>query len=246
MQPAAATKHPVTLAIDIGGSGVKCMLLDRHGQKASGRKRVQTPQPATPLRVLAAIQTLVGRRGSFDRVAVGFPGWVQDGVVRTAYNLHPNWVGFDLQKKLAELMDHPVRVINDAEVQGLGHMAGHGLEMMITLGTGVGSAVFVDGKVVPGLEVGQMLGAKRKTYDDLLNKKALQRVGVKRWRRRVLRMVLEIEPVWNYTRLYLGGGNARHLTAKDFPENVSVVSYDGGLWGGHVLWQNPDALEWTP
>jgi len=238
-------RHPVTLAIDIGGSGVKCMLLDRNGHKISDRRRVETPRPATPLRVIAAIQGLIGRRTSFDRVAIGFPGWVENGVVRTAYNLHPNWVGFDLQTKMADITDRPVRVINDAEAQGLGHIAGQGLEMMITFGTGVGSAVFVEGKVVPGLEIGQQLAGNGRTYDDLLNKIALREIGVQHWRRRVQKMVLEIEPVWNYKRVYLGGGNARHLKQKQLPENALIVSNEGGLWGGHVLWENPDAVEWV-
>src|SRR4051812_17172379 len=135
MRPARISRvderHPITLAVDIGGSGVKCLLLDRNGKKISERRRVETPRPATPLRVISAIKALIGRRTSFDRIAVGFPGWVQNGVVRTAFNLHPNWVGFDLQKRLAEITERPVRVINDAEVQGLGHIAGQGLELVI-------------------------------------------------------------------------------------------------------------------
>src|SRR5437868_4062636 len=111
------------------------MLLDRSGKQLSDRRRVKTPRPATPLRVIEAIRAVIGRQRSFDRVAVGFPGWIEDGVVRTAPNLHPNWVGFDLQAKLSEQTERPVRVINDAEVQGLAHIAGQGLELVITFGT---------------------------------------------------------------------------------------------------------------
>jgi polyphosphate glucokinase len=252
MGPKAVTKpkagegaHPITLAIDIGGTGVKALLLDRRGKPVGKRRRLKTPRPATPPRVIETIRCLVGRQRRFDRVAVGFPGWVEDGTVRTAFNLHPNWVGFDVRQKLEEVLQRPVRVINDAEVQGLGHISGQGLEVMITLGTGLGSAVFVDGKLVPGLEIGQQRALNGKTYDELLNRIALKKVGVRRWRKRVLKMVLEIEPVWNYRRLYLGGGNSRYLKAGRFPENVDVVSNQGGLWGGHVLWEHPEAVEWS-
>lgn len=165
--------------------------------------------------------------------------------MRTAYNLHPNWVSYDLKRKLEEVIERPVRVLNDAEVQGLGHIAGQGLEMMVTFGTGVGSAVFVEGKVVPGLEIGQQRAKNGQTYDELLNKAALRDIGVKHWRKRVLSMVLEIEPVWNYRRLYLGGGESKHLKQKEFPENVTIVSNEGGLWGGHELWEDPQAIEWA-
>ncbi len=245
-KPSGQGRHPITLAIDVGGTGVKAMRLDNRGRPISQRKRLSTPRPATPGRMIETIRCLIGRRKGFDRVAVGFPGWVEDGIVRTAPNLHPNWMGFDLRRKLEDITTKPVRVINDAEVQGLGHISGDGLEIMITLGTGLGSAVFVDGKLVPGLEIGQQRAANGKTYDGLLNKAALASIGVRRWRKRVLHLVQEIEPVWNYRRLYLGGGNSRHLKQKALPENVTVVSNDGGLWGGHVLWTKPEAVEWDP
>ncbi len=242
---ASSDKHPITLAIDVGGSGVKSMLLDCNGQPLSDRRRVNTPRPATPPRVIGAIEQLMGRQRDFDRVAVGFPGWIEHGVVRTAYNLHPNWVGYDLEARMRRLTGRAVRVMNDAEVQGLAHISGRGLEMIITFGTGVGSAVFVDGKVVPGLEIGQQRAKNGKTYDELLNRKALDKVGAEHWRKRVSNMVDEIEPVWNYRRLYLGGGNSKHLRQRKLPENVELVSNEGGLWGGHELWENPEAIEWA-
>jgi len=87
------------------------------------------------------------------------------------------------------------------EVQGLGHIVGEGLELMVTFGTGVGSAVFVDGKLVPGLELGQRCAANGKTYDLLLNRAAFDEIGRVHWRKRVCRMMHEIDAVWNYRKL---------------------------------------------
>lgn len=243
--PDTEYSRPITLAIDIGGSGVKAILLDGRGRPVYKRRRLRTPRPATPTRVIDVIRALVGPWKLFDRVAVGFPGYVEDGVVRSAPNLHPNWISFDLQKELEELTGRAVRVINDAEVHGLGHITGEGLELVITFGTGVGSAVFVDGKLVPGLEIGQQYAANGKTYEVLLNRAALAKIGKAHWRKRVCRMVQEIDPVWNYHKLYLGGGNARYLKPKQLPGNVVVVSNVGGLWGGLVLWDSPRALDWS-
>src|SRR5581483_11378477 len=218
---------------------VKWMLLDSRGRALNRRKRVKTPRPATPWRVLEGIEQVIKRRQDYDRIAVGFPGYVDQGIVRTAYNLHANWAGFDLEHELRLIANRPVRVINDAEVQGLGHIAGHGTEIMITFGTGVGSAIFVDGKIVPGLEIGHHLSGSGKSYDALMNKRALKTAGKKKWRKRVRRMVDELEPVWNYRMLYLGGGNGNLLDPEEFPDNVVIVPNEGGLWGGYVLWERP-------
>jgi polyphosphate glucokinase len=223
---------------------VKALQLDSRGRPLNKRRRRKTPRPANPGRVIDAIREIIGRQHGFDRIAVGFPGYVLQGVVRTAYNLHPTWVGYNLESALEEITACPVRVINDAEVQGLGHIAGQGVEMMVTLGTGVGSAIFLDGTIVPELEIGHHHSFEGPTYDDLMNKKALKAAGRKAWRHRVKQMVDELEPVWNYRMLYLGGGNSSYLNPEDFPDNVVIVSNEGGLWGGHVLWDRPNALEW--
>ncbi|HEX6510872.1 MAG TPA: ROK family protein, partial [Chloroflexota bacterium] len=165
--------------------------------------------------------------------------------IRSAPNLDPEWISFDLENALRDVTERPVRVINDAEIQGLGHISGEGLEIVLTLGTGVGSAVFMLGKVVPRLDIGQQRGSDGKTYWEQLRESALKDIGVDAWRKRVTRMIAELEPVWNYDRLYLGGGNARHLKRNTLPPQVSVVSNEGGLWGGHILWEHPEAIDWS-
>src|SRR5262245_9632013 len=108
-------REPVTLAVDIGGTGIKAMRLDARGLPISERLREKTPKPATPTRMLAVIAGLSARIGDFDRVSVGFPGVVDQGTIKSAANLHPSWIGFKLRERLARLLRRPTRVANDAD-----------------------------------------------------------------------------------------------------------------------------------
>jgi polyphosphate glucokinase len=127
-------------------------------------------------------------------------------------------------------------VANDADIQGLAVIEGRGLEMLITLGTGLGSAMYVDGRLVPNLELGHHPFRRGKTYEDLVSNAERKRIGKRRWNRRVRRVIAQIAPIFNYRRLYIGGGNARHLIGDDLPENVSVIDNVAGLLGGVKLW----------
>ena len=131
-----------TLAIDIGGTGLKALMLDANGGALTERVREETPRPATPDSVIAVLLRLVRPLGEFDRISVGFPGVVVEGVIRTAPNLDEGWADFDLGGALARMLGKPTRVLNDAGVQGYGVIKGHGVEMILTLGTGLGCAVF--------------------------------------------------------------------------------------------------------
>ncbi|MCP5114441.1 MAG: ROK family protein, partial [bacterium] len=143
---------PRTLAIDIGGSGCKALVLDPRGNQITERKRIKTPEVPTPTAVMGVLEELAGASGDFERISSGFPGVVVDGEIRTAVNLHPDWVGFNLAAALEKSTGCPARVANDADIQGLGVIAGVGLEMVLTLGTGVGAALFTNGHLVPNLE----------------------------------------------------------------------------------------------
>ncbi len=123
------TRPPVTLSIDIGGSGIKAMLLDARGKPLSERERMVTPAIPTPRSVLRVLDALRARLPSFDRVSVGFPGVVKHGITYIAVNLHPLWANFPLQHELEKLWRKPVRVANDAAVQGYGAVKGHGVEL---------------------------------------------------------------------------------------------------------------------
>jgi polyphosphate glucokinase len=228
-----------TLAIDIGGTGVKAIVLGPKGDPLTERARVPTPQPATPKAVWKAIALLVEPLGDFQRISVGFPGVVMNGVVHTAPNLHPLWRGHNIEHELEKRLGKPTRAMNDAGVQGYGVIEGRGLEMLLTLGTGMGSALFIDGKYVPNLELAHHPLRHGKTYEQYIGAAALRKIGKKRWNRRLSRVVGQIEPVWNPRQLYLGGGNSRHVII-DLPAHVKLASNIAGLLGGIALWNQPE------
>ena len=234
---ATAVSNLRTLAIDIGGTGLKALVLGADGSALTDRVRVETPRPATPDALLPALWQLVAPLGSFDRVSVGFPGVVVDGVTLTAPNLHKKWQGFDLARAISERLGRPVRVLNDAGIQGYGVIEGHGVEMVLTLGTGLGCAVYLDGQYVPNLELAHHPFGNGKTYEDYVSAKALRRIGKRKWNRRVAKVIAQILPVWNPRRLYIGGGNAKHLSI-ELPANITVTANIAGLMGGIVLWRD--------
>jgi len=227
---------PFTLAIDIGGSGCKALTLDAKGEPISERSRIPTPEIATTAAVMSVLTELANLQPEFDRISVGFPGVVTDGVVLTAVNLHPDWVGFDLASALSELTGQPTRVANDADIQGLAVIEGRGVEMVLTLGTGMGSALFADGRLVPNLELGHHPFRKDDTYEDEIGDAALKRDGKKKWNRRLAEAIDILSQIFNYRMLYLGGGNTKKIDIV-LPENVRVVPNVAGLLGGIALWR---------
>jgi polyphosphate glucokinase len=230
------TRDVITLAIDVGGTGVKAILLDGKGKPISERERADTPQPATPEAVLSIVYAFAAKLAGFDRVSVGFPGVVKRGATLTAHNLHPKWVGFDLEKVLSRQWKKPVRVANDAAVQGYGAIQGKGVELVITLGTGFGSSLFTDGHLVPGLELAHHPWRKDKTYEDDLGKRGLVKHGRKHWNKLLLKAINQIEALFNYDHLYVGGGNAVKVDSA-LPKHVTRVPNEDGLLGGVALWR---------
>ncbi len=227
---------PRTLALDVGGTGIKAVLVDERDRALAPPERVKTPQPATPAAMFKVLRQLARDEGRFDRIALGFPGVVKDGVVQTAHNLDPKWVHFPLLATLRKTFRKPVRVANDAAVQGMGAVKGKGVELMLTLGTGLGSALFLDGQLVPNLELAHHPFRHDKTYEDLLGNAALKKVGKKRWNRRLARALKQIEALFNPDHIYLGGGNATHVTLQ-LPATVTIVANAAGLYGGLALWE---------
>jgi polyphosphate glucokinase len=231
-----------TLAIDIGGTGVKALLLDEAGGMLTERVRLETPRPATPDAVVGVIDQLVKQLGAFDRVSVGFPGVVIDGVIKTAVNLHEDWVDVPLATVLAKRFDKPTRVLNDAGVQGYGVIKGKGVEMLLAFGTGMGCGLYTDGHYVPNLELAHHPFHKKMTYEEYVGGVALDVIGKKRWNKRVAKVVDTVLPIFNPTRLYLGGGNAKHLKI-ELPPNVEIVSNVAGLLGGFRLWSDGNQVD---
>lgn len=152
------------IGVDIGGTGIKGAIVDvRTGELVSDRLRVLTPQPAVPEAVVEATAQLVERLGGPVRpVGIGVPGVVLGGVVNTAFNIDESWIGTDASRLFSERLGRPCTVLNDADAAGLAEMrvgagAGHrGVVLMLTLGTGIGSALFVDGALVPNTEFGHI------------------------------------------------------------------------------------------
>lgn len=224
-----------TLAIDIGGSGLKAAVVDPEGKLLNERMRIETPRPATPEAIFTALAKLLQGQPSYERISVGFPGVVINGVVSTAPNLDGVWRGIQLASELERLSSRPVRAANDADVQGLGVIDGHGVELVLTLGTGVGSGLYLDGKLIPNLELGHHAFRKNETYEEQLGNRALKKVGARRWNRRLKKAIAQLGPIFNYRVLYLGGGNAKHIKG-DVPANVKIVDNLAGILGGVRLW----------
>ncbi len=225
------------LTIDIGGSRIKATIVDKDGKMLRDYVRIDTPVPAIPDLVLNAIVKLTKDFESFTKVSVGFPGYVRNGVVFTAPNLStPAWTGVDLKKRLSELLKQPVRVINDADMQGLGFATGKGLEMVVTLGTGFGTAILMNGNLLPHFEVSHHPVSKERDYDEYIGQKAFDEVGIDRWNKRMEKVIAILKTVFNYDHLFISGGNSKRI---NFPidDNISIVSNIDGIKGGARLWQ---------
>ncbi len=232
---AALQNGPRTLAIDVGGTGLKASVLDQAGKMLTDRIRVDTPYPCPPEVLIQTLVALVAPLPAFDRISVGFPGVVRDGRTLTAPHFGDRlWRDFPLAAVLGERLGKPARVLNDAEVQGFGIVTGRGLEVVLTLGTGAGTAVFRDGALTPHLELAQHPIHDNKTYNDYIGSKALRRKGAKKWSRRVRKTIRILNSLLHYDILYLGGGNGDKVINP--PRDVRIESNQAGITGGIRLW----------
>jgi polyphosphate glucokinase len=237
-----AANEPQTLAIDIGGTGLKASVVDPSGKMVEKHVRVPTPNPCTPDILVEALTRLTAPLDSYDRVSVGFPGVVRDGRIVTAPHFKGKaWRDYPLAATLARRFGKPARLLNDAEVQGLGIVQGRGLEVVLTLGTGLGSAVFSNGALTPHLELAHHPIRKGETYNDYVGNAARRAIGSKRWNKRVRKTIEIVYALLHYDVLYVGGGNAANLTV-DLPDNVHIASNDAGITGGIRLW---DEAVWS-
>jgi polyphosphate glucokinase len=224
------------LSIDIGGSRIKGMLLDIKGNTVMDYQRISTPKFAGPENVMQGILELSRNFKNFTKVAIGFPGYVRGGVVYTAPNLGTNkWRKFPLREQLAELLKIPVRVVNDADMQGLGVASGQDMEMVITLGTGFGTALLMNGVLLPHLEIGQHPFTRRKTYDQYVGNSALEDIGPEKWNKRLEKVISILKTVFNYDHLFISGGNAKRI-AFNLDHNITLVTNIDGIKGGAKLW----------
>lgn len=224
------------LAIDIGGTGLKAAILNYDGEMLTERARLETPHPTTRESLLEALEKLIEPLGNYDFVSVGFPGVVRHGAIITAPNLGTEeFKGFDLAGELQKRLSKAVRVINDADMQGYGAIEGKGLEMVITLGTGFGTALFMDGELAPHLELAHLPFRQNQTFEQQTGDKARKKIGRKRWNRRVKRAIEFLRTLTHFDKLYIGGGNAARIGLK-LDKDVKTISNDAGVKGGAWLW----------
>jgi len=225
-----------TLSIDIGGSKIKACTLSKTGKIIDEYQRVVTPQPATPENVISAILELV-KDFKYSRVSAGFPGFVRNGIIHTAPNLGTEqWAGIDFAGELQTALGCPAKVVNDADMLGLGCVSGKGFEMMITLGTGFGTAFYQDGKLLPHLEVAHHPIHKKKDYDAYIGEATFNKIGKKKWNKRLQYALSVVKTVFNYERLYLGGGLAKKINFQ-LDDNIVLVTNIEGIDGGLKLWE---------
>jgi polyphosphate glucokinase len=250
-EPAAQWPHDVrTLAVDIGGSGVKASVLDATGAMTTDRVRIPTPYPCPPPKLVETVLHVTADLPEAHRVSVGFPGLVRDGIVRNVPSLsrreyggeadpelQAKWLGFDLGQALGDAFDTPTIVVNDADMQGCAVVRGTGFEFVMTLGTGCGTAVFYNGRLLPHLELGHAPLRKGDTVEQRIGNVARKSVGNKTWSKRVKRAIAAYYDYLFFDHLYLGGGNAKHLNAKDLPDNAEIVPNSAGITGGVRVWE---------
>jgi polyphosphate glucokinase len=245
-------RTPRTLAIDIGGTGLKASVLDPSGKMMADRVRVSTPYPCPPDVLVAALCSLVNGLPVYERVSAGFPGVVRHGHVLSAPEfvsvgglgtkvdpeLVKAWANHDLASALSKAFGRPARVANDADLQGAAVIKGTGLELVITLGTGVGTGLFQDGRLAPHLEIAHHPFRKGETYNEQVGDAARRRLSKKRWNSRVKLAVETLDALLFFDRVYIGGGNSALVTA-DLGPNASIVDNAAGILGGIKLWEQP-------
>jgi polyphosphate glucokinase len=189
------------------------------------RVRAETPKDVTPSRLVRIIADLAKLLPRYDRVSVGFPGVVRGGVIRTAPNLGDERLRrFNLGRALEKALDAPVRVCNDADMQGFGAIEGKGVEMVITLGTGFGTSIFEDGRLGPHIELAHHPFHHDRTYEDELGDAALKRLGRRTWNRRLSLAIDTLRALTFFDHLY-----------------ISVVDNAAGIIGGVRLWAGDKA-----
>jgi len=240
-----------TLSVDIGGTGLKASVLDATGQMEHGRVRTPTPYPLSPERLVTELQGLIAQLPPFDRISVGFPGMVRGGHILSAPHfvsaqgpggsptpkLVKAWSSFDLETALQTATGKPTKVANDADIQGAAVVTGEGFEAVATLGTGVGTAFFLEGKLLPHFEFAHHPFGKWGSYNDALGDATRKRIGNAKWRKRVAHMIDTLNGLTFYDHLFIGGGNSARLEAADLPPEVTIVDNDAGILGGIKLWE---------
>ena len=245
-------EHPFTLAVDIGGTGLKASVLDANGAMVADRVKIPTPYPLPPDKLVASLQRLVAPLPKAERASCGFPGMVRGGVVLSApalrhrrpgrardvdHHLVKQWHRFDLAAALTEAFGIPTKAANDADIQGAAVVRGHGASSWSSRsGTGFGTGLFYNGELLPHLEIAHQPFRKGETYDEQLGEATRKEIGETRWNKRVMKAIDNMRALTLFDHLYIGGGNSRRVLRHHLPDDVTVVDNTAGILGGIRLW----------
>jgi polyphosphate glucokinase len=250
---APAHEHPYTLCIDVGGTGLKANVLGATGTFVADRVKIPTTYPMPPELMVEKLTGLAGKLPEADRTSCGFPGMVRNGHVlsaphfvtksgpgtQTVLELLESWSGFDLASALSASIGKPCRVANDADVQGAAVVQGKGFEAVVTLGTGFGTAFFMDGRLLPHFEFAHQEFRKGETFNQQLGEPVRKKIGDKRWNKRVQKAIAYLNALTFFDHLFIGGGNAQRINRRDLGavlERITVVDNSAGILGGIRLW----------
>jgi polyphosphate glucokinase len=213
-----------TLVIDIGGTNVKVWRTDQ-----ADKHKFSSGPDFTPDQMVAGVRKVLGD-WQYDRVSIGYPGKVLNGLpVEDPFNLGSGWVGFDYEHAL----ERPTRVMNDSAMQALGVYDG-GRMLYLGLGTGVGTVLVVEWHIIP-LSLGHLLLDKRGTLDDQLNRRAVDKLGLRRWKRAVALAVQTYKEAFLADYVALGGGNVKKLN--ELPEGCRRAGNQYAFFGGLRMWE---------
>ncbi len=228
---ASASKKAVTMVLDVGGSHVKVL--------AEGQTEpvlIDSGKTMTAAKMVTAVKAVTATL-KYTRISIGYPGPVVDGhPLIDPYNLGPGWVRFDFEKAFG----CPVKLINDAAMQALGSYEG-GRMLFVGLGTGLGTAMIVGGKLLP-LELAHLTYKKGLTYEDFVGLRGLEKFGKKKWRKYVTEIVEQFEHALETDYVVIGGGNARLL--ETMPPGARLGENKNAFRGGFRLWEPGRMKDW--
>jgi polyphosphate glucokinase len=240
-----------TLSLDLGATKLKGALLDADGASLAEPQRVLTVNPCSPSGLMSQIDELAQSFDQPDRLTVGFPGVMRDGRVLTAplfWGLHgpgsdrdpglvEAWTDFDLAGELNARFGVPVRAVNDSALHAAAVVEGHGVELVVTLGTGIGTTIVQSGRISAHLDLAHHPARGNFTYNQFIGDAALRAIGRGPWLKRVHTALDQLVELTLCDRLYIGGGNAEHLRHKNVPwPRAQLIDPMAGARGGARVW----------
>ncbi|HIE22526.1 MAG TPA: ROK family protein [Acidimicrobiia bacterium] len=238
------------LGIDVGGSGIKGAVVDlEDGSLVSERVKIATPEPVLPAEMATMVAELVSTLGYDGAVGIGFPAVVVDGTVWTANNIHRDWIGVNAQKVFTEATGVEVEVINDADAAALGEArygaarGVGGLVILLTFGSGIGSGLLLDGRLIPNVELGQLELDGHRPAESHFSASARKRddVGWDEWGDRVNRFLTHVNALFSPRLILVSGGVARkwekfaHRIHPDLPAVRAEAANNAGIVGAATL-----------